>query len=86
MRKIELVHLHELLSLVRDEYEQQLGHAIDCEEYDQLETHPYSIAQVKENHNEAIRTLACDLTTDFAEQSSPDTDISAEAPASHHET
>ncbi|MXR40391.1 hypothetical protein GRX01_03340 [Halobaculum sp. WSA2] len=82
MRKIELVHLHELLLLVRHEYEQELEHAIDCEEYDQLETHPHAIAQVKEKHNEAIRTLAYDLTTDAAAQSSPDTDTAAGAPAS----
>ncbi|MXR39866.1 hypothetical protein GRX01_00620 [Halobaculum sp. WSA2] len=82
MRKIELVHLHELLLLVRDEYERQRGHAIDCEEYDQLETHPHAIAQVKEKHNEAIRTLAYDLTTDSTAQSSTDTDTSAGGPAS----
>lgn len=86
MRKIELVYLHELLSLVRDEYEQGLGHAIDCEAYDQLSTYPHAINQPKVKHNEAVRTLADDLTTAPPEQSSPDTDSSAEAPAHHHKT
>lgn len=86
MRKIELVYLHELLTVVRDEYEQGVGHAIDCEEYDQLETYPQAIDQPKAKHNEAVRTLACDLTTVITEQSSPDTDTSAEAPASHNKT
>lgn len=86
MRKIELVFLHELLSLVRDEYEQELGHAIECEAYDQLRTHPQAIAHQKATHNEAIQTLACDLTTDVTEHASPEPDTAAEAPASHNET
>lgn len=86
MRKIELVYLHELLSLVRDEYEEGVGHAIDCEEYDQLRTYPLAIDQPKAKHNEAICTLACDLTTAVAAQSSPDTDTSAEAATSQHKT
>lgn len=86
MRKIELVYLHELLSLVRDEYEQGLGHVIDCKEYDQLRTYPQAIDQPKARHNEAVRTLACDLTAVVTEQSSPDTDTAAEAPASQHKT
>lgn len=83
MRKIELVYLHQLLSLVRDEYELELGRAIDCEEYDQLGTYPQAIDQPKAKHNEAICTLACDLTMLDAEQSSLNTD-SREAPALHH--
>lgn len=86
MRKLELVYLHELLSVVREEYEQELGHAINCEEYDELRTHPQAIAQPKAEHQEAIRTLAGDLTTVAAEESSPDADSVAEARASHHET
>jgi hypothetical protein len=83
MRKIELVYLHELLSLVREEYEQGPEHAVDCEEYDRLQTYPQAIDQPKAKHNEAVRALACDLTTAVAEQSSPETETAAEAPAAH---
>lgn len=86
MRKLELVYLHELLTLVRNEYEQQHGHAIYCEQYDQLRTHPQAIAQPKATHNEAIQTLARDLTTDVAEQSVPATEPASHAPTAHHET
>lgn len=85
MRKLELVYLHELLLLVRAECEQRVGHPIDCEEYDQLETHPLAITQPKARHSEAVRALAGDLTAPVPEHSSSDTDTAAEAPWYHHE-
>ncbi|WP_336037308.1 UPF0058 family protein [Halobacterium yunchengense] len=86
MRKMELVYLHELLALVREEYEQHLGHAVDCEAYDQLGVHPQALAHQKAEHDEAVRALARDLTVDLAEQTSSKTDSHAETPVSGHET
>jgi|AntRauTorcE11898_2_1112593.scaffolds.fasta_scaffold04223_5 hypothetical protein len=86
MRKIELVYLHELLALVRDEYEEGLGQDIDCEEYDQLKTYPHAVNQPKETHNEAVSRLACDLTTVVAEQSPSESDSTDDAPALQQKT
>ncbi|MFC7134883.1 MULTISPECIES: UPF0058 family protein [Salinibaculum] len=73
MRKKEFVYLHELFSVVRTEYERQLGHSIDCAEYERLEVRPSSFNQSKTKHKEAVCALASDLSTAITEHSSSET-------------
>jgi len=86
MRKIELVCLHELLLLVRYEYERRLGHAIECNEYDRLDIRPIAITQPKAKHDEAVRALASDLAMAVTEHSSSDTDTDLERSVGHHKS
>jgi len=83
MRKMELVYLHELLVVIRHEYERQVGHDIDCQEYDQLEIHPLQITLSKSEHARAVRALASDLATAFSEEYSADANTDPKACANH---
>lgn len=64
MRKDELVHLHTLLALVREEYERrddpQSGR---FEAYDDLDVTPVAVYGSKAGHQRAVQTLARGLAT-----------------------
>jgi hypothetical protein len=72
MKKQELVHCHEFLTVVRDEYERRTGDVLDCEEYDRLGIRPTSFARPKADHEEAILALATELTGAMTADRPPD--------------
>lgn len=59
MRKDELVHLHSLLALVREEYERR-GDAAPAAfaAYDDLDVSPMAVYGSKSDHERAVRALA----------------------------
>ncbi|MGA9402982.1 UPF0058 family protein [Haladaptatus sp.] len=65
MKKQELIHLHGLLSEVRTRFEIKSDSAFDFPEYDGQNTRPTSIHHSKNDHREAVLTLADDLTTEL---------------------
>ncbi|EFW91205.1 putative metal-binding protein conserved in archaea [Haladaptatus paucihalophilus DX253] len=63
MKKQELIHLHGLLSEVRNRFETQTDSTFDLSAYDEQTTRPTSIHHSKNDHREAVLKLANDLTT-----------------------
>lgn len=62
MRKDELLYLHQLLALVRDDWEHRGVVSADAfAEYDALDVTPMAIYASKSEHQEAVAALAARL-------------------------
>ncbi|SIR72478.1 hypothetical protein SAMN05421858_3439 [Haladaptatus litoreus] len=70
MKKQELIHLHGLLSEVRDRFERQTDSPLDFSNYTNQTTRPTSIHHSKNDHREAVLTLANGLTTEMEDTES----------------
>ncbi|WP_423746466.1 UPF0058 family protein (plasmid) [Haladaptatus sp. SPP-AMP-3] len=68
MKKQELIHLHGLLSEVRNRFETQTDSTFDLSAYDEQTTRPTSIHHSKNDHREAVLKLANDLTTSMTSE------------------
>ncbi|WP_084157206.1 UPF0058 family protein [Haladaptatus cibarius] len=67
MKKQELIHLHGLLSEVRDRFEARTDSSLSFSNYDEQTTRPTSIHHSKNDHRAAVLTLANGLTTNMVE-------------------
>jgi hypothetical protein len=67
MKKQELIHLHGLLSEVRDQYESWQDEDLDLDEYRSLGVRPTSIHKSKTEHKEAVFELASGITSGMPE-------------------
>lgn len=68
MRKQELVYVHGLLAEVKEYYETVTGEPIHTPEYDACEVRPTGIHRSKPAHEEAVTTLAGELTERMADR------------------
>ncbi|WP_458187792.1 UPF0058 family protein [Haladaptatus sp. NG-WS-4] len=75
MKKQELIHLHGLLSEVRNQFDVRTESALDVPEYDTQNTRPTSIHHSKNDHRSAVLALANGLAANMAEG-----DVEAVAP------
>ena len=71
VKKQELVHLHRLFAAISDEFQQRTGRTADCEECDHSRIGPTSIHRPKADHEDAVRTLATELSTTVPQHSRP---------------
>ncbi len=67
MKKQELIHLHGLLSEVRNRFETRTDAPCEFPNYDDQTTRPTSIHHSKNDHRAAVLTLANGLTNNMAE-------------------
>lgn len=65
MKKQELIHLHGLLSEVRDRHENRTDAPLDLSSYESVDTHPTSIHHSKTDHKEAVIALADGLASEM---------------------
>ncbi|WP_266081777.1 UPF0058 family protein [Haladaptatus caseinilyticus] len=65
MKKQELIHLHGLLSEVRTRFETKTDSESDFSSYDEQKTRPTSIHHSKNDHRNAVLTIADDLTANM---------------------
>lgn len=72
MKKQELIHLHGLLSEVRNKFNQETNSSIDIPAYETHDTRPTSIHHSKDNHRIAVLALSNGLATNLVEE---DTEI-----------
>lgn len=64
MKKDELVHLHGLLSLLREEYERRgIASPSDFAAYDELGISPVAVYGSKDEHARAVQALASALAS-----------------------
>ncbi|WP_227357640.1 UPF0058 family protein [Haladaptatus salinisoli] len=68
MKKQELIHLHGLLSEVRNKLNQKNSSPIDIPAYETQDTRPTSIHHSKEDHRKAVLTLCDGITTNLMEE------------------
>ncbi|RBI60625.1 metal-binding protein [halophilic archaeon] len=68
MKKQELIHLHGLLSEVRDRHENRIDATLDLSLYESLDTHPTSIHHSKTDHKEAVIALANGLASEMDDE------------------
>jgi hypothetical protein len=68
MKKQELVYMHGLLVEVREYYERVSGATVDTPEYDACQVRPTGIHRSKPAHEEAVTTLARELTDAMADR------------------
>ncbi|WP_458210673.1 UPF0058 family protein [Haladaptatus sp. NG-SE-30] len=69
MKKQELIHLHGLLSEVRNRFEMETDSSFDVPGYDTQNTRPTSIHHSKNDHRAAVLALADGLATNMMEES-----------------
>jgi hypothetical protein len=67
MKKQELIHLHGLLSEVRDQCEEWQDADVDLDSYRTLGVRPTSIHKSKTDHKEAVFELATAITAGMEE-------------------
>ena len=80
MRKDELLHLHQLLTAVRREYEHRGDSTADAfAAYDELSISPVAAYARKDDHEEAVRVLASALANRSAAAG-----VAADGPRSRH--
>ena len=68
MKKQELIHLHGLLSEVREEFEESGSADPDLSEYREFGVQPTSIHRSKTAHKRAVFELVHGLTENLSEQ------------------
>lgn len=69
MKKRELVHLHALLAQVGSFCEQESDLTLDVTAYKALQTRPTSLRHNKNEHKQAVQTLADELVVSIREES-----------------
>ncbi len=68
MKKQELIHLHGLLTEVRNKFNQQTNFPVDIPAYESQNTRPTSIHHSKSDHQLAVLALSDGLATIMREE------------------
>lgn len=72
MKKDELVHLHALLTLLRDEYDRRgIAPPSAFEAYDAVDVSPMAVYGSKTDHERAVRALANALAAVSTDERGP---------------